>query len=770
LPFFFIPSKVFSFTFTKVMLLAIASVVPLLLWLISRLKEGKLEIPKGYLFFSAIAVPISYLLASLFSGVTKISIIGQGYEIDTFVGILMLFLLFFLVPVFFRENTKLIKIYFALFASFVIVSLFQLLRLIFGPGFLSFGGLLSDSTSNLVGKWNDLGVFFGLFSLLFLSTLELLKPKGMIRIFLYIGLVLSLVFTAVINFTAIWVMLGISGMFFFVYKVLFRNMGDTAENSSEWSIKKFLSVPSSIVFVLAIVFVLFSGTIGTFVNTKLNISQVEVRPSWGATFDIGSSAIKSDLLFGAGPNRFGIEWLQNKPAGINSTVFWNTNFNSGIGFIPSTLTTTGIVGFLSWLAFLGLLLFYGIRGILSSGTEDLVSRYISLSSFLSALFLWVFAVIYLPNVTILVLAFLFSGVFVASQIISGKIKTIRVSFIQNPKMGFVSVFLIVVAIIGTTTLGYVYTKKYISFINFQKALFAFNTNNDADLAEKKLQNAIRWNESDLYYRSMARLNVARLNEILSNTELPQDEARAQFQSVLADAITNATAATSYDNRNYENWSTLGDIYGSLVSLKVDGAYDSAISAYSKAIELNPHSPLLYLTLARVEAAHEDNEAARGYVIKALEEKSNYTEAVFFLSQIEIAEGNIEAAIKSTQAAATIAPNDPTVFFQLGLLHYNEKKYAEAIPSFERAVELSPNYSNAKYFLGLSYYYENKVTESIKQFEEVAALNPDNTEVKLILDNLKAGKDPFDGAKPPIDESPESRDTLPISETVKTPTE
>ncbi len=765
LPFFFIPSVLFSFTFTKVFLVALGVLVPFFFWLISRLKEGKLELPKGYLFLSALIVPVSYLVASLFSGVMKISLIGQGFEVDTFVGILFLFLLFFLIPIYFNRYEKITKIYFALFISFVVVAIFQSLRIIFGVDFLSFGGLFSESTSNLVGKWNDLGVFFGLFTLLFFSTMELLPTKGMMRVLLFVGFIVSLIFTAIINFTAVWVFLGLSALFFFVYKVLFRSVGDTSSNSSEWSISQFLTVPSSIVFILSLVFVIMGSTAGEFINRTLSISQLEVRPSWGATLEVGQSALADDLLFGSGPNRFAIEWLQNKPEGINQTIFWNTDFNSGIGFIPTTLTTVGIVGFIAWLAFLAFLLLAGLRGVFASGTEDRVARYVSLSSLLGTLFLWTFVVIYVPNITIMTLTFVFTGIFVATQMIAGRIKTIRVSFIQSPKLGFVSVFFIILVMIGTIGLGYVHAKKFVSFAVFQKALSVYAENGDAPEAEKMIEKAIRLSESDLYYRSLASLYVVELNEILGNTERDQDEARNAFQEKLGKAIAAASAATLYDGRNYQNWSALGGIYSSLISLGIDGAYDNAINTYNRALELNPRSPSLYLTLARVEVNNENMQAARDFVSRALQEKNNYTEAVFFLSQIEISEGKIQEAIAATESAVTIAPNDPTLFFQLGILHYNEEQYSEALSALEQAVALSPQYSNAKYFLGLTYYELGRSADAIIQFEEVASSNPDNQELVLILSNLREGKDPFNGAEPLG--NPENRDTLPITEGITT---
>ena len=46
---------------------------------------------------------------------------------------------------------------------------------------------------------------------------------------------------------------------------------------------------------------------------------------------------------------------------------------------------------------------------------------------------------------------------------------------------------------------------------------------------------------------------------------------------------------------------------------------------------------------------------------------------------------------------------------------------------------------------------------------LAQSNPDNTEVTLILSNLQAGKQPFDGAQPPVTNTPQDRTTAPVSQ-------
>ena len=138
------------------------------------------------------------------------------------------------------------------------------------------------------------------------------------------------------------------------------------------------------------------------------------------------------------------------------------------------------------------------------------------------------------------------------------------------------------------------------------------------------------------------------------------------------------------------------------------------------------------------------------IAQALRLKSDYTEAIFLLSQIEIGEGKVDDAISSVEAATFLTPQDPLAFFQLGVLRYSNGDYAQAITAFERAILLDNQYSNARYFLGLAYYKKGRLDDAIDQFTEVLRLNPDNTEVKAVIANIKAGKSPFDTSTPSKD--------------------
>ena len=251
----------------------------------------------------------------------------------------------------------------------------------------------------------------------------------------------------------------------------------------------------------------------------------------------------------------------------------------------------------------------------------------------------------------------------------------------------------------------------------------------------------------------------RLNQIINQADLTIEERRTQFQNVLSATIRNAQRATEINPGNYQNWFSLGRVYQSVVSLQIEGAYDSAVSAYERAETLAPTSAALALNRAQLELANNNPTDARDFIDKALKLKNNYTEAVFLLSQLQIQAGELTEAVQSVGAATLLEPDNPAVFFQLGLLHFTIGNNELTILALERAVALNDIYSNARYFLGLAYEREGRIEEAIQQFEKVEQFNSDNEEVKTILGNLRAGNPSFENLD--ISSNIQTRESLPI---------
>jgi tetratricopeptide (TPR) repeat protein len=766
LPIFFIPGQTFPVSFSKLMLVSVGVMLSFSLWIISRLRAGNFKLPKHLVFYSAGFILLFGLVSTLFSGSIMESFIGVGGETNTFFFTLVLFTLFLVSFKIFRSPEKVLNLYFLLLISFLVLVVYQILRLLVGVDFLDFG-LLNSATSTPIGRWNDLGILSGLSILLSLVTLEFFKSTKVLKILLYVLMALALLLVIVVNSLLTWAVLAVLALFLFVYLFFPRSQSDVKTEDSVSSemeygvpqkkVRRF-SILSISIIVIATVFILLRSEVGGFISNKYNISQIEARPSLTSTLKVAQATLNQSPGFGAGPNRFGIEWGLHKPIGVNSTIFWNVNFNYGIGVIPTFLVTNGVLGFSAWVVFLGAILALGLKSLFGA-IKDQVSRFVTISSLFGTVYLWTFSVMTVPGTAILSLTFLMTGIFMASIVNFGFIKYRDISFSDDSRVGFISVFSLVVVLIMSIGFIYLVGTRYISSVYAQKSLIEVNQNGDLEKGFKNLNRSLALAKTDSGHRLMAQIHVARLNVLLNDQSLAgTEEGTKQFQDVLGLAILSAQSATKIDSADYRNWLALGNIYEAIVPLGVQGAYESAKATYERARKENPTNPAVDLALARLEVSRGDNTLARIEITNSLRKKNNYTDAIFLLSQIEINEGNIAEATKAVEAASIINPNDSLTFFQLGFLKFNQSNFEGAITALERAVILNQPYSNAKYFLGLSYYNVGRVEDAVLQFEDVLTLNPDNREVKLILENLKAGNQPFLNLETP---SPETREELPV---------
>lgn len=87
---------------------------------------------------------------------------------------------------------------------------------------------------------------------------------------------------------------------------------------------------------------------------------------------------------------------------------------------------------------------------------------------------------------------------------------------------------------------------------------------------------------------------------MSKTDLSEEEMKAQFQTILGQAVENAVKSTQIDPTNYQNWVSLGRVYETIIMFGVQGSYEQAVNSYLTAINLNPQNPALVFTLGVLE--------------------------------------------------------------------------------------------------------------------------------------------------------------------------
>jgi len=773
LPFFFIPSSNVIFGMSKALLVIIGTAIATVSFVVSIIRGGKLTVPKNLFFLSVLLIPVVFLISAIANGSSAISFLGYAIEPGTVIFVFFSALLLFLVSEVFDSKEQIFYGYLAFFASFAVVALFQLIRVLFGPDVLSFG-IFTSSITNLVGNWNDLGIFFGISAILSLVSLEMLQMNKVFKALVYVAFIVSLFFLTLVNFVTIWAVLAVFSLIFFVYIISFSRFAPSQEFAGDMQVNgtepqgviysRKVSVNSLVLLIVSVLFLISGSSIGAKISEVFQINNVEVRPAWSTTLAITKSALGDNALVGSGPNQFSKLWVMHKPDGINDTIFWNTDFSYGIGIIPTFFATTGILGILAWVFFFVMFVWVGLRAIFYS-LSDLFSRFLITSSFMIALFLWIMAVLYVPSPVIFALTFFFTGLFAASLRREGLLKTKVLSLVDHPKLSFVAVLLLVALIIGNITLAYLATTKAIAATDFQSGVATVQSTQDLDKGEASIVKAIALGGYDTYYRGLSQVNLLRVNALLAKPGATPESIREPFQQTLGNAIENARQATVVDPNNYQNWLALAQVYASLVPapFAIPGAYENAKSSYESAQKVSPRDPSIPLLLARLEVSHSDLPKAREFANQAIAMKPNFAEAHFLVAQIEATEGNVSQAIPSLETTLLLAPNNPGLFFQLGLLKYDQKDFNGSIDSFTKAITLVPDYANAKYFLGLAYQKVGRVPEAIIQFQDIQKANPDNLEIQNILSNLEAGKDPFANVPPP-NNRPEKADKLPLDQT------
>ena len=762
-PIFFVPASFISTQFGSSLLFGFGVIFSVLAYILSSLSSGYIDMPKSnkLLLWSILAVPLVYILAGISNGFSRMVFLGYTFDISTVGFIILSFIFLFLVSLLFRDKKKIFYTYLGFALTSVITALFLISRMIFGVKFLSMG-IFNDMTSTIIGNWNNVGIFFGALTLLSLLSHEMLSLNRLMKICLSVLLLVSLFFLALVNFTTIWVVVGISSFLFVVYRMFVIHNYQFTPVMSTWRLRfSKVSLYPVIVFAIALIFVIWSGSVGSFLSNKLSITNVDVRPSLSVTLDIAKNTIASRPLFGSGPNTFVTQWLSYKPADITSTVFWNTDFTYGIGLLPTFAVTTGLIGILSWILFFGYFLYLGVKAIFSR-FEDKFVMYLVTSSFFVSVYFWVMSWIYIPSAVIFIMTFMFSGLFFSSIYLAGLVKVSSYPFSINPRSGFVMSLVLVATFVACGALAFGLFKSSQSMWYFQKSVYAASKDGGIADAENYMNKAISSVPYDIYYRSLAQIEVTKLSQVVSQdtTKVSKDEIQKEVSDSLSSAISAALNARNTDPSNYLNWIALGQVYDSAVSLKIPGAYESASFSYNEAFRRNPKNPGIALLFSKLESDNGNLAQAKNYALQAIQMKQNYLDAYYLLAQIEVANKNLKGAIDATSAAVVLNPNDPNTLFQLGILKYNAQDFSGAIESFEKSIGAAPDYSNAKYFLGLSYELTKEHQKAIEQFQDLKKSNPDNKDVDSILSLLLAGKPIFTN---PSQTKTTKSSTLPVKE-------
>jgi tetratricopeptide (TPR) repeat protein len=755
-----IPTAWFPFQLAKVAVFAVLLAVAAVMFVVG---GGTREVLKAHGFYGVLLVallPLSYLISAFFSVDQSVAFTGFGVETDTVLFTVVAFLAFVMAFTFFRTLRTVRLLLTVVFWALVAATVFQFISIVFGSSAIPFS-TFADRSVNLVGKWNDLGLLVGLLSMLLLERVDLSSVSNAFKIIIGIVLVALAILLGIINFSLVWgLVLAFSLAIIVVSFLLSRHHGEGS--SAHWSKRTpWFSVGAAVISVL---FLFFGSSLNLGLTSLFPVSSLEVRPSYSSTLGIISAARGGSFertIIGTGPNTFGQEWLLNKPSEVNQSSFWSLDFNVGFSTLITALGTVGLLGVLGWLI-PALLVLAALVRVVRLGVLSREDKIVATTLGVASLFVYSSILLYAPSQNIILLAFVLAGAAFGflwrqgqpavdeSAPAGGRTQ-------QTAKLAAVAVLLVLALWSGLATSRRLIAEAYVG--HGTQAL----SSGDANTALVDASAANKVDTTGDAERLAVNAYSVQIQQLSQSTSKDTATLQQQFTAAVQSAITAGQAAQKINPQDYRPTLLLAQVYDFLSSLKVQGAASTAADTYVAAQKQDPTNPSIPLAVARLAAAQNNQAITTQYLTQALTLKPNYTDAILLVVQLDVANKDIPNAIKAATAAAQTAPGVAPIWFELGLLYYSAGDATHAAQALTQAVSIQSDYANAKYFLGLSDYILKDNAGAIKQFQDLQASNPDNAEVKLILSNLVAGKQPFDGAQPPVTATPQARETAPVSQ-------
>jgi len=735
LPIFFLPGLWGTLSFQKsfLALAAIATVVVAGSLLALRTKEVKTVVPIPTLLF--LGVTVLAIVSAVLSVDTLAALRGSTLEVQTVAFMLVLFGVMCL-PLVLQESKR--YMFFAcaaLGSGLALMLLYVATRLLLGP-VASFGSFFS-TTQSPVGNLNDVALLAGVVVIMSMVTLVQLQLRLVSQVLLATVIGLSLLVLTVVNFFYVWVVIGFLGLVVLLYLLSFPHLPKhTSQNKAEQPRIVVIAL-AGFICLMSSIFIVAGDYAGAWVSERLQVQFLEVRPSFSANADIARGVYSEQLLFGVGPNQYQSAWREHKDVTINETVFWNTDFVTGSGYIPTLFVTLGLLGGLLYVLFTLWYFWFGVRTLLRSTSTDSFWYYAGLLSFVGSVFLWGMSYVYVPSATVLLIAAFLTGLtFVARSGLLPE-SSVTIPLVTNHKRGFVVMALVIVSIMGSIFVLYTVGEQYVAQSSFNKT-----QQSAADLAtiDQAAMRAYDLYPNHQFLGVRAQAALLEMNRLLGVND-PTEADQQRFVEVAEQALlfTNSAIAASPHNPEYRLLQAF--IFNNYAIAGIEEANERTQSALTEAVNLDPKNPSYALAEAQMAFARGDVESVRTAIGKALALKNNFTQALSLLSELDIAEGNVPAAIETAITIITLEPQNPARYYQLGILYTADDQTDQALAAYQAALTLDPGFANARYLQALLLVDQGQIEAALVDLRLVAQTNADNDELASLIAALESGDVP-----------------------------
>lgn len=650
-PIFFLPITSEFYSFNKLALIIISTMILLVIWGLKTIKGEKLEIIKSSVDKPLIAFAVAMLISTIFSLSKTDSVFGQQGRWLGLASFLVMMAYFYLSTPAFRDQ-KVVKLALnALVLASTISSLISILS--YYNVFISGSPFYRFQNFSLTGSIKD-AILIAALSVVVSVALSMYEETALTKTGLVLASAINFYFVAITGTVLGWVLLaiGLTAIFFFIKP-------SVRDNNRNLTIIQFVGI-----FAPILALVLIPTTRKILVDTNyIGEMSLPVRESWA----ISTSTIRDYPWLATGPSTFHLNFSRYKPLSMNRTIYWGNTFDKPYNELFNVLSTMGLVGTAT-----GILLSICIIFLVFKSTKSSDNNMVAVSGLL---LLMVTVSFLLNHATILNVFLLFSSlsILIGSNVSSDpnsslakpiSLEVTGLASISSPEDqtvitgSYTKYLLAIPAFVLAAYLGYSSVRVYTGEYYMRKSLNAISDNRIAD-AYKYQISALGFNPNrDTYYDSFAKVNMTVAMALASKD--PQeltDKDRQDIQSLIQQALQNSRMATEQVGPlNVSNWITRAQIYQNLVNV-AQNAYEWSISAYNTAIQLDPVNPRLRLDLGGVYFTGKDYLSAANQFRQAVTLKPDYANARYNFALSLVALGEYAQAKNELEITKLLLPED-----------------------------------------------------------------------------------------------------------------
>jgi tetratricopeptide (TPR) repeat protein len=150
-------------------------------------------------------------------------------------------------------------------------------------------------------------------------------------------------------------------------------------------------------------------------------------------------------------------------------------------------------------------------------------------------------------------------------------------------------------------------------------------------------------------------------------------------------------------------------------------YKSAVTAFEKAVALNPDLPRVHSLHGRALLSSGDAAAASRAFLRALERNPNDFDANLQMGGIRQREQRFDDALTYLTRAMTLRPADLAVRHAMASVHLAQGQPGKALPLLEAVVKDAPEYVDARVLLATTYYRLKRREDGDRERQAAAKL-------------------------------------------------